>query len=171
MVKMRSAKLCFLSAIVVFLVLFSMLMFSVSASGNQEDAASSLSEAEVWMAQAYGAVLDAERADADVSGLLVRLNDAAEWLSWAHMSFDVGDFDGASGYAESTRDVSYEIVDEAKLLESEAANARVYSSWVFLAISVVGVSVVVVGSVLGYRFFKRYYYDRLAKMRPKVESS
>ena len=149
MVKMRSAKLCFLSATVVFLVLFSMLMFSVSASGNQEDAASSLSEAEGWMAQAYGAVLDAESADADVSGLLVRLNDAAKWLSWAHMSFDVGDFDDASGYAESTSEVSYEIVDEAKLLEIEAANARVYSSWVFLAISVVGVSVVVVGSVLG----------------------
>ena len=121
-VKMRSAKLCFLSATVAFLVLFSMLMFSVSAAGNQEDAASSVSEAEGWMGKAYEAVLDAESADAE-------------------------------------------------LLEVEAANARVYGSWVFLAISVVGVSVVVVGSVLGYRFFKRYYYDRLAKMRPKVDFS
>ena len=80
-----------------FLVLFSMLMFSVSAAGNQEVAASSISEAEGLMAKAYEAVLDAENADADVSGLLVRLNDAAELLSWAHMSFDVRDFDAASG--------------------------------------------------------------------------
>ena len=166
---MRSAKLCFFSATVVFFVLFSMLMFSVSAAGNQEDAASSISEAEGLMAKAYEAVLDAESADADVSGLLVRLNDAAELLSWAHMSFDFGDFDAASGYAESTSDLGYGIVDEAELLEVEAANARVQSSWVFLAISVVGVSVVIVASVLGYRYFKSYYYGRLSKMRPKVE--
>ena len=81
---MRSAKLCFLSAIVVFLVLFSMLMFPVSAAGNQEVAASRLSEAELSMGQAYEAVLDAESADADVSGLLVRLNDAAALLSFSH---------------------------------------------------------------------------------------
>jgi len=123
------------------------------------------------MAKAYEAVLDAERVDADVSGLLVRLNDAAALLSEARMSFDVGDFEEAAGYAESTSEVGCEIVDVAKLLEIEAANARVYSSWIFLAISVVGVSVVVVASVVGYRFFKRYYYDRLVKMKPKVESS
>ena len=166
---MKSTKLCFLSATVLFLVLFSMLMFSVSAAGNQEDAVSSISEAELWMDQAYKAVLDAESADANVSGLLVMLNNAAELLSEARMSFDVGDFDDASGYAESTSEASYGIADEAKMLEAEASNARVQSSLVFLAISVVGVSVVVVASVFGYRFFKRYYYSRLAKMRPKVE--
>ena len=166
---MQSSKLRFLSASVLLLVLFSMFMFSVSAAGNQEVAASSISEAEWSMAQAYEAVLDAESADADVSGLLVRLNDAAALLSEARMAFDVGDFDEASGYAESTSEVGYEIVDEAELLEIEAANARVHSSWGFLAISVLGVSVVVVASVLGYGFFKRRYYRRLSKMKPRVE--
>ena len=169
MVKIRSAKLCFLSAIVVFLVLFSMLMFSVSASGNQEDAASSLSEAEGCMAQAYGAVLDAESADADVSGLLVRLNDAAKWLSWAHMSFDVGDFDDAAVYAESASELGYEVMDEAEVLETTAANTQVNNSWVLLIISVLAVSIVAVAIVVGYRYFKTRYYERLSKMKPKVE--
>jgi len=146
-----------------------MLMFPVSAAGNQEVAASRISEAEWWMAQAYEAVLDAESADADVSGLLVRLNDAAELLSEARMAFDGGDFDEAAGFAESMSEVGYEIVDEAELLEIEAAKARVHSSWGFLAISVLGVSVVVVASVLGYSFFKRRYYRRLSKMKPRVE--
>jgi len=168
---MQSSKLRFLSASVLLFALFSMLMFPVSAAGNQEVAASSISEAEGWMAKAYEAVLDAERVDADVSGLLVRLNDAAVLLSEARMSFDVGDFEAAAGYVESTSEVGCEIVDEAELLKIEAANARVYSSWIFLAISVVGVSVVVVASVVGYRFFKRYYYGRLVKMKPRVESS
>jgi len=168
---MQSSKLRFLSATVLLFALFSMLMFPVSAAGNQEVAASSISEAEWSMAQAYEAVLDAESADADVSGLLVRLNDAAELLSEARMAFDVGDFDEASGYAESTSEVGYEIVDDAELLEIEAAKARVHSSWGFLAISVLGVSVVVGASVLGYRLFKRHYYSRLSKMKPRVELS
>jgi len=166
---MQSTKLRFLSATVLLFALSSMLMFPVSAAGNQEVAASSISEAELSMAEAYEAVLDAESADADVSGLLVRLNDAAELLSEARMAFDAGDFDEAAGYAESTSEVGYEVLDEAGVLEIEAADARVQSSWGFLVISVLGVSVVVVVSAMGYRFFKRRYYRRLSKMNPRVE--
>jgi len=166
---MQSSKLCFLSASVLLFALFLMLMFPVSAAGNQEVAAFSISEAEWSMVQAYEAVLGAESADADVSGLLVRLNDAAALLSEARMAFDVGDFDEAAGYAESTSEVGYEIVDEVEMLEIEVANARVYSSWGVVVISVLGVSVVVVASLVGYSFFKRRYYRRLSKMKPRVE--
>jgi hypothetical protein len=165
---MQSSKLRFLSATVLILALFSMLTFSVSAASNQEVAASSISEAERSMAQAYKAVLDAERVDADVSGLLVRSNDAAELLSEARMAFDVGDFDEAVGYAESTSEAVNEVLDEAELLEIEAKNAQVHSSWGFLIISALGVSVVVVSSLVGYSFFKRRYYRRLFKMKPRV---
>lgn len=169
LVTMRLSNLRFFSITVLLFAIFSMLMLSVSAAGDQEVAASSISEAEWSMAQAYEAVLDAERFDADVSGLLVQLYDATELLSKARMAFDVGDFDEAKGYAESTSEVGYDVVSEAELLEIEAANARVHSSWVFLGISVLGVSVVVVASVVGYRFFKRRYYRRLSKMKPRVE--
>jgi hypothetical protein len=166
---MQSSKLRFISATVLLLVLFLMLMFSVSAAGNQDVTASSISEAELSMAQAYEAVLDAERVDADVSGLLVQLNDAVELLSEARMAFDAGDFDEAAGYAESTSEVGYDVADEAELLEMEAANAQVHNSWGYLVISALGVSVVVIAYVVGYRFFKRRYYRRLSKMRPRVE--
>lgn len=59
---------------------FRFLFFSVSAA-DREVASETISEAELAMGQAYEAVLDAERVDAEVSGLLVRLNDAAELLS------------------------------------------------------------------------------------------
>ena len=167
-VTMQPSKLRFLSATVLLFALFSMLMFPVSAAGNQEVAASSISEAEWSMAQAYEAVLDAESADADVSGLLVRLNDAAELLSEARMAFDVGDFEESAGFAGSTSEVGYEIVDDAELLEIEAKNAQVHSSWGFLIISALGVSVVVFSSLVGYSFFKRRYYRRLSKMKPRV---
>ena len=143
-------------------------MLSVSATGNQEIAASTISEAEQSMAQAYEAVLDAERVGADISGLLVRLNDAAVLLSEARMAFDVGDFEEATRFAESTSEIGYEVVDEAELLEIEANNAQVHRSWWFLVISALGVSVVLVASLLGYEYFKRRYYRRLSKMKPRV---
>ena len=169
-VSMQSTtKLCFVSMVVLLFALLSMLMILVSAAGIEEEATSAISEAERLLAKAYETVLDAESADADVSGLLVRLNDVAALLSEARMAFDVGDFEEAAGFAESTSEVGYEIVDEAELFEMEAANARVHNSWGVLVISVLGVSVVVVSSLVGYSFFKRRYYRRLSKMKPRIE--
>ena len=161
-------RLRFLCATVLLFALSSALMPLVCASINKEVAAFAISEAEQSMAQAYEAVLDAERVGADISGLLVRLNDAAALLSKARMAFDVGDFEEATRFAESTSEIGYEVVDEAELLEIEANNAQVHRSWWFLGSSALGVSVVLVASLLGYEFFKRRYYQRLSKMRPRV---
>lgn len=169
MVAMRSGvRLRFLCATVLLFALSSALMPLVCAPINQEVAASTISEAEQSMARAYEAVLDAERIGADISSLLVRLNDAAALLSEARMAFEVGDFEEATRFAESTSEVGYEVVDEAELLEIEANNAQVHRSWWFLGSSALGVSVVLVASLLGYEFFKRRYYKRLSKMRPRV---
>ena len=166
---MRSViRLRFLSAAVLLFALSSTLMISVSATGNQEVAAFTISDAEQSMARAYEAVLDAERFGASVSGLLVRLNDAAALLSEARMAFDVGDFEDATRFAESTSEVGYEVVDEAELLEIEANNAQVHRSWWFMVTSALGVSVVLVASLLGYEYFKRRYYRRLSKMKSRV---
>jgi len=155
------------AALLIFFV-FSMLFSSVSAD-DQEVASASISEAESVMLGAYEAVLEAENLDADVSGLLVRLNDGAKSLSNARMAFDVGDFSGAKSYAESASELGYGVMGEAKLLENAAADARANSSWVNLVISVVGVSVVLISSVVGYKLFKVNYYKRLSRMKPKVE--
>jgi hypothetical protein len=165
---MRSPKLHLLSSAILFFFLFSMFVSSGSAA-NQEDAAASISEAELVMGQAYEDVLDAERVDANVSGLLVQLNDAAELLSAAHMVFDGGDFDDAEVYAESANALGIEGVDEAEVLEVEAANAKVASIWINIIFSVVGISVVVIVCVLGYRFFKRRYYGWESNMKNEEE--
>jgi len=161
-------RLRFLSATVLLFALSSTLMLSVSATGNQEVAAFTISEAEQSMAQAYEAVLDAERFGADISGLLVRLNDAAALLSEARMAFEVGDFEEATRFAESASEVGYEVVDDAELLEIEANNAQVHRSGRFLVTSALGVSTVLVASLLGYEFFKRRYYKRMSKKSSKA---
>jgi hypothetical protein len=161
-------RLRFVSVAVLFFALSSMLMFSVFATVNQEVSVSVISEAEQSIEQAYEAVLDAERVGADVSVLLVRLNDGAAMLSQAHMAFEVGDFEEATRFAESTSEVGHEVVNEAELLEIEANNAQVKKSWRFLILSALSVSTVLVASILGYQYFKSRYYKRLSKMKPMV---
>ena len=118
---------------------------------------------------AYQAVLDAESDGADVSGLLVGLNNGAELLSKARMAFDIADFDEILGYVESASEVGNEIVIESELLKIEAVNARDLNSWTLLVISAIGVLVVAVASVLGYRLFKNHYYKQLSKKKPRIE--
>lgn len=143
-------------------------MLSVSASSNQEVALSNISESEQSMAHAYDAVLDAERVGANVSGLLVRLNDAAGLLSESHMAFEAGDFEEAIRFAELSIEVGSEVGSEAELLKVKANNASVNRTWWFMFGSVLGVSFVLIASLLGYRYFKRRYYGRMLKMRPRV---
>lgn len=157
-----------LSATVLLFVLSSFLMISASAPSSQEAAISTISEAEQMMAKAYEAVLDAEKAGANASGLLARLNEGAELLSEAHMAFEVEDFEEALRSANLASEVGFEVLGEAELLEVEAVNARVNRMRVSMVGSALGVSFVIIAGLLGYGYFKRRYYRRLLKMKSRA---
>jgi len=153
---------------VLLLTLSSILIFSVSASSNQEVAISKIYEAEKSMRQAYEAVLDAEEAGANVSGLLVKLNDAVGLLSEARVAFEAGNFEEATGLASLCMEVCGRAGSQAEKLRVEANYAHGNMSfWISIG-SVFSVSIVVCASLLGYRYFKRWYYRRLLKMKPRV---
>ena len=167
-VSLSVVRLCFVSAVVCLLVLSSILMLSVSGLSRQEEAASAISEADQSLAQAYNAVLEAERVGADVSGLLVKLNDAVGLLSEARKSFELGSFDEAVRFAQLSIEGGRGVVSGAESLEVDANSANVTRFWWFLVGSVLGLPIVVLASFVGYRYFKRLYYRRLLKMRPRV---
>lgn len=141
---------------------------AVSASNIQEVATSAISAAEQSVAQAYEAVLDAERIGGNVSGLIVRLNDAADLLSEARMAFDARDFDEAIRFAGLSSEVGREVGDAAARVRVEANQALANRSWWFTGGSILGVLVVLSACLLGYPHFKRWYYRRLLKMKPRV---
>jgi hypothetical protein len=167
-VLLSSARSRFLSGIALFFVLSSILTLSACAPSSQEVAVSSVSEAEQSIAQAYVAVLDAERVGGNVSGLLVRLNDAAGLLSNASTALDAGNFDEASRLAVLSRQVGGGVWDDAERLRVETVDAGVDRFWLLCGVSVVSVVVVVFVSFVGYQYFKRWYFRRLLKMKPKV---
>lgn len=162
-------KLYLLYAIGLVFVLSSILVVPACATSNPQDAFSVVSEAEQLIALAYEAVLDAEKVGANISGLLVSLNNASELLSEACMAFEDGDFEAAIQFSGLASGVGNEVMDDAEKLEVEAryagANRFVWS----IVGSVLGVALVVCASFWFYRTFKRRYYARLLKSRPRVD--
>jgi len=165
---LHANKLCFFSVTVSLFVLSSILMLSVSGTISQKEAVLSVSEAEQSVVRAYKAVLDAERVGANVSSLLVSLNNATGLLSEARMSIETGNFEKAVRFAALSSEVGNGVGSEAERLTVEASQTHAANSWWSLVESGVVVVVVLCASVLGYRYFKRRYYMRLLKMRPRV---
>lgn len=157
---------------VVFFVFLAMVLsvFAIgcSASDEKEVAESAVDEAGEAMVEAYNAVLEAEEAGANVSGLLDMLDVAAECLASADVCLRVGDFGGAVGNASFCVEASDGLVDDAGVLRDRALREWGERSWMAVGGSVVGVVVVVCGCWLGWSLFKKRYYERVLEMRPEV---
>ena len=160
-----------------FFVLLILSVFAVpilvpSALGadGENVASSAVDRAEAAVASAYEAVLDAEEAGADISGLLARLNVAGEYLAEAHIWHRLGDFDEAARFADLCYDAVEDVRNEAYMLKSEAHGLWVADLVVRMTGSMVGVVVVVFLSFWGWRVFKRRYSRRVLELRPEVVS-
>jgi len=130
--------------------------FTTAESGKDE-ATSALAGAEGGVVSAYQAVLGAEGAGADVSGLLVRLNEAGELLTRARMAYKVDDFESALGFAVQCREKLNGFVVEANALRDTAVQER-YLDFMFNVVgSVIGAVTVVCASFVSWFFLKRKY--------------
>ncbi|MDH5690881.1 MAG: hypothetical protein OEY81_05585, partial [Candidatus Bathyarchaeota archaeon] len=89
-------KLLVISVLLLFLLPVSIL--GVSAS-SEDVATLSITQAEETLASAFEAVLDAEMAGANVSGLLGRLNLGGEYLAEAYVWYRLGVSENASRFA------------------------------------------------------------------------
>ena len=165
---MQSNKKTKLTALTIF-VLFSILIFPASATTPQA-ATTSIKQAEEQMIQTYKTVLDAESLEADISNLLIEVNEATNLLSKAHMAFDAKNFDDAKNYADSASQTGHEIVEQNKLLVIQAASARTPNTLKLQILSAVAISIVIITSLVVYGVFKRYYTKQLTKMKPRIES-
>jgi len=135
---------------------------------GEDVAVLAVDRAEGAVVSAYEAVLGAEEAGADVSGLLAELNVAGGYLAEAHVWFGLGDFDEAARLADLCYDAVVGVSGEAFELESEAHGLRVTDSVVRITGSMVGVVVVVFLGFAVWRIFKRRYGKRVLEMRPEV---
>jgi len=151
-------------------ILFFLLFFeftSVCFAADRIDAETALVGTENALASAYEAVAEVERAGANVSELLVKLEIAGNLLAQAYNAFRLGDYEDAYLYAINASNTVGGVVSEASSLKLKNENA--YSERLFLtvAMSSAGLSVLFVLSLFGWRFLKNKYVDRILGMKPE----
>jgi len=163
---MSISKLCLV--LLIFLICLSTFISTSSSSSSKEEAAAAIRDAEEVLVDAYQTVSATESAGANASSLFDELDVAGNFLAQANISYRTGDFNSAVSFARNSLQVGSQIYIEASRLKSLAetkANQYLLYSTIW---SIVGVGVVTVLSLLGWRAFKRYYYKRVLKMRPEV---
>jgi len=134
-----------------------------------DDAAASVADADTAVRQAFNATLDAERAGANVSGLLVRLNDAGAVLDEAEVALSNGNLSDAAGKAGTCISMSQSVLSDAGVLRASALDGARMMFWTYLAFSVMSIGVFVVVLAVVWRRFKRRYVGKVLGMKPEVK--
>ena len=165
--------MCSWSKFLVFSVfLFLLLTFSFPWVGASSEDVVPLEviEAEDILGLAYEAVLEAEEAGANVSGLLGRLDLGGEYLAEAYVWVRLGDSENAGRFAGLCVEVVGAVRGEAVGLKSEAHGLWELDFLVRMIWSVGGVVVVGVVGFVVWRVFRRRYLRRVLGLRPEVVS-
>jgi hypothetical protein len=152
------SKLFVFSALLLFLLPFPILLVNAS---SEDVATLALTEAEDALVSAHEAVLEAEQAGANVSGLLGKSNLASEYLAEAHVWYRLGVFENASRFAGLCSDVIGGVRSEAFELRDEAKRLGEADFVVNMINSAVGVIVVLVSCSVAWFVFKRRYRRRV----------
>ena len=162
--------LCLLSAIVLLSVLF---LSTVSLSVNRvaaqtSQAQSKLQAADSAVNQAFNAVLNAEKAGANVTGLDNQLSVAANWLAEAQVAYRAGDFNSTVVKA----DIAASAAQDVKVLAQSAESAALVNAqngfWFAIGFSVGGSVVFVLGLFFVWGWLKKNYVKGMLDAKPEV---
>ena len=135
-----------------------------------DQTASKLQAANNVVEQAFNAVLGAEKAGANVTGLLAQLNDAAGILAQAENSYRTGDSNTAAAQADSVLPIAQEVTTAAQDAKQTALVSSQNAFWSTIAFTVIGAFVFVLALFLVWRWFKRSYIKSLSDAKPEVNS-
>jgi len=133
-----------------------------------DQTASKLQAANTAVERAFNAVLDAEKAGANVTGLLAQLNTAAGVLAQAENSFRTGDFNTSAVQADNVLPIAQEVTNSAQDAKQTALVSGQNAFWFTIAFTEVGASVFVLVLFLVWRRFKRGYIKKLPGLKPEV---
>jgi len=152
------------------LVLAGLFSHGVFVVRGADGASVSVGEADVAVRQAFDATLDAERAGANVSGLILRLNEAGIILGEAEMALGNGNSSEAASKAGQCIGIAESVKGDADVLKASALDEAQTVFWTSLTFSVVSIAAFAVVLVLVWRRFKRGYNRKVLGMKPEVAS-
>ena len=163
---------CKLSSIsLLALLLLSMCFVSLNTAFAQTNQANSkLQEANIAVNQAFNAILDAEKAGANITTLLAQLNDVNTVLAQAENSYRTGDSNVAVTQADSVLPIAQQVNTSAQEAKQAALVSNKNSFWSTIAFTAIAAVMFVLALFLVWRHFKRRYINSLSEAKPEVVS-
>jgi hypothetical protein len=144
--------------LLVLLVVVSQFLVAMAVAQTSEaQAASALVTSENAVVSAYQAVSKAEESGANVSSLLVRLNEAGWFLSRGRIAYESRDFDSAFEFATQSQEKLNGLVADADALSETAFYEHYLDFLVNVVGSVIGTVAVVCVSFFAWFLLKRKY--------------
>jgi hypothetical protein len=152
----------------IFSFLFYPAVLRVSATYSENADYTLIQSAENAVSSAYDSVLEAESAAANVTQLILDLNEAVTYLSSAENLFRNGDPDDVFELTSRSIEIANIVKNKAAVLRSSALAERDFVSKASFIGSVAGVCVFLAFMLLFWGWFKRHYVRRLLDMKPEV---
>jgi hypothetical protein len=133
-----------------------------------DQTASKLQVANTAVNGAFNAILDAEKAGANVTDLLTQLNIAEDDLAQAENSYRTGDTNTAATQADNVIPIVQEITVAAQNAKQTVLISNQNSFWQLIGLTAIGLSIFVLALTLVWRWFKRRYVNSLFEAKPEV---
>jgi len=146
-------------------------LFGARFVGAQVDAAcSKVQAANYAVNQAFNSVFEAEKAGANITSLLTKLNDATTLLSRAENAYKVGDSAAALNNADGALLVAKQVLVVSPIAKEDALTGAQIAFWSNVALTVVALVVLILALFIVWRFIKRGYIKSLSGAKPEVVS-
>ena len=153
---------------IIFLAFGSSIYTGHYAFAQTNQTASKLQAANTAVNQAFNAVLDAEKAGANVNGSIIQLNIAEGILAQAENSYRTGDFNASVAQADKVIPIAQEVSINAQDAKQTALVSGSNAFWFALAFTGIGSIIFVLALFLVWRRFKRHYIIKLHEAQPEV---
>jgi hypothetical protein len=152
------------------LMVFGSFLHNALCVEADDEASFRVGEAEKAVQQAFVAVLDAEGAGANVSGLVIELNEAGTFLTEAEIAYSGGNFSEALRHADRCSVLVDDVMNEALSLKSSALADGQRVFWWTFAFSLMGAFGFFTASCIVWVWFEHVYVRKWLTKKPKVVS-
>ena len=147
------------------------LLLFLSASpaiGQTELASLKMQRANEAIGQAFNGTLSAEKAGANVTGLLEKLNVATGLLAQAENSYRTGDTNAAANYADQAVPIAQQVKAQATAVKNSALSSK-QNAFVFTVVFVViGSEVFILALLFVWRLVKKRHINEMLESKPEV---
>jgi hypothetical protein len=129
---------------------------------------SSLEATNIVIDQAFNDVLAAEKAGANVTGLVNKLNGATALLAEAENAYRNGNITVVEGKADVAISIARNVSVEAQIVKEKAQNSATISFWITLALTVLGIIILFLVLFIVWIFIKRGFIKDQNRSKSQV---